>query len=192
MPHLVDSQVERSEDVPRTRQRMRVGQLLVGLLLGSVFGLLLAVAVGIWIFRDPMPRLTAESLDQAIARWHAHRPDNYNLDLTLSGGQTGLIHVEVRDGEVTAMTRNGRTPEQRRTWDYWSVENQFDALALELESARQPERAFGVTGEHSVVLRAEFDPRYGFPRVYHRVVLGNSSELRWDVTSFVPLETPTR
>ena len=192
MRHVVEGQVDNLDDTPRARKRPRVGQLLVGILLGSVAGLLLAVAVGVWFFRDPLPRLTAERLDEAVTRWHAQGPDNYNLDLKLSGGQTGLIHVEVRDGEVTAMTRNGRTPEQRRTWDYWSVENQFDALGLELESARHPERAFGVTGENSVLLRAEFDPTYGFPRLYHRVVLGNSSELRWEVTSFVPVETPAR
>lgn len=168
---------------------MRIGPLLVGIVLGGVAGLLLVVAIGVLVFRDPLPRLTSERLDAAVELWREHGPASYNLDLKLSGGQTGLIHVEVRDGEVTAMTRNGRTPDQRRTWDYWSVENQLEALRQELESARDPERAFGVASESSVVLRAEFDPQYGYPRIYHRIVLGQSSELRWEVTALVPIET---
>jgi Family of unknown function (DUF6174) len=158
-------------------------------MLGGVAGLLVTVAIGIWLFRDPLPALTPERLVAADKLWREQGPANYDLDLKLSGGQTGLIHIEVRDGEVTAMTRNGRTPEQRRTWDYWSVENQLDALGQELESARNPERAFGVASASSVVLRAEFDPRYGYPRIYQRIVLGQLSELRWEVTSFVPVES---
>jgi len=175
--------------VPIGRRR-RLGPLIVGVFFGGVAGLLVAVVFGVWLFRDPLPRLTPERLDAAVKRWREKGPASYDLDLTLSGGQTGLIHIEVRDGEVTAMTRNGRTPDQRRTWDYWSVENQLDALGQELESARNPQRAFGVSSESSVVLRAEFDPRYGYPRIYHRIVLGQSSELRWEVTSFVPTESP--
>ncbi|MBX3413708.1 MAG: hypothetical protein KF708_13540 [Pirellulales bacterium] len=188
----MESQSVHPEETPRARPRMGVGQWLVGLLLGAVGGLLLAVVVGVWLFRDPMPRLTPERLSAAVERWRAAGPRSYDLNLKLTGGQTGLIHIEVRNGEVTAMTRNGRTPDQRRTWEYWTVENQFDALDMELHSARDPQRAFGVSDPNSIVLRAEFDPQYGYPRVYHRIVLGHASELRWEATSFVPRNSQSR
>ena len=54
---------------------------------------------------------------------------SYNIDLKLGGKTPGTVHVEVRNHEVTAMTRDGVTPSQRRTWDYWSVPEQFETTA---------------------------------------------------------------
>jgi hypothetical protein len=38
-----------------------------------------------------------------------------------------------------------------------------------------------------MIIRAEFDPKYGYPRQYDRVVLGTDFEIHWKVTRFEPL-----
>ena len=80
-------------------RRARPPALALGCLLGAVaaaVGLLVVIAI---TGRDPLPRLTRETLDAAIARWQQAGPANYDLDLVLTGAQTGNLHIEVRDGE---------------------------------------------------------------------------------------------
>jgi hypothetical protein len=146
--------------------------------------LVLAIA---WSRRDPLPRLTPEALTAAMGRWESVGPRDYDLELVLTGAQTGNIHIEVRGGEVTSMTRDGHTPVQRRTWDFWSVPNQIAMIAEDLASAAgDPQRAFGVSDRGQVVLQAEFDPALGYPRRYRRQVLGTNNSIEWRVTLFTP------
>lgn len=155
-------------------------------LLGAVLLLALAGAVMLLLafFRDPLPPLELADLEAAEARWRAEGPADYDLDLQLGGARPGSVHVEVRGGEVTAMTRDGQTPDQRRTWDVWSVEGQFDTLFRELELADAPAREMQVDAATRLVLRAEFDPRFGYPQRYRRIVLGQGPEVYWEVTRF--------
>jgi hypothetical protein len=138
--------------------------------------------------RDRLPDLTPESLEAAQRRWEAKGPKSYHLDVLLSGTQTGKIHIEVRGEKVTAMTRNGVTPEQERTWEYWTVPGQFDTIETEMEMAKDPAHGFPAPPGSKVVQKAEFDPEYGFPRRYHRLVLGTQLEIRWEVIRFEPVK----
>lgn len=158
-------------------------------LLGAILLLAIAGAVVLLLarFRDPLPPLELADLEAAEARWRAEGPADYDLDLKLGGARPGSVHVEVRGGRVTAMTRDGRTPSQRRTWDVWSVEGQFDTLYRELELADAPAREMQVDAATRLVLRAQFDPRLGYPRRYRRIVLGEGPEVYWEVTRFRPL-----
>jgi hypothetical protein len=136
--------------------------------------------------RDSLPSLTRAAYESAARRWEAKGPASYTLDLTLQGRQPSQIHIEVHRGEVTAMTRDGVEPRQRRTWDYWSVPGQFDTIDRELEMAADPQSTFRASAG-AVVQQAEFDPTYGYPRRYRRIVLGNDLEIEWQVTRFEPL-----
>ena len=127
----------------------------------------------------------------AVARWEKLGPADYDLDLELGGKRPGPIHVEVRNGEVTHMTRDGVEPRQRRTWDYWSVNGQLETIGQELEMAKEPRKSFGAPGAAEVVMWAEFDPHYGYPRRYDRVVLGADIEVHWQVVKFTPLDGKT-
>lgn len=166
-------------------RRARPPALTLGCLLGAVaagVGLLAVIAI---TGRDPFPRLTREALDAAVARWQQAGPANYDLDLVLAGAQTGNLHIEVRNGDVTQMTRDGKAPVQRRTWDFWSVPNQIAMMDEDLSAAEgDPQRAFGVADRGQIVLQAEFDPELGFPRRYRRQVLGTSNTIEWRVTAF--------
>ena len=92
-----------------------------------------------------------------------------------------------RGGQVTNMTRDGIAPKRRGTWDYWSVDAQLEIIGEELRKAHDPEKGFQAPPGSQVVQRAEFDERLGYPRDYHRIVLGASLEIRWQITHFEAL-----
>lgn len=177
-----------AEPAPQPVRRIPLSSVALGALLGTVGGLVIVLVAAVFLLREDMPPVTDESLEAAVARWNEHGPDSYELDVILSGSQSGEIHIEVRDGEVIAMTRDGVTPSQRRTWDYWSVPNQFEMIRQDLESAKNPRQAFGVSGSSQVVMRADFDPELGYPRTYRRTILGTRSDIRWDIVRFRALE----
>jgi hypothetical protein len=168
-------------------RRIKLRSLMWGVALGVALGLGGISLALVWWARESTPVLTRQRLAEAQRRWASHGPSSYELDLVLGGSQTGAIHVAVRNGEVVEMTRDGRAPRQRRTWDYWSVPNQFAMLSQDLESAQSPERVFGVRSPGQVLLRAEFDPRYGYPAFYQRTVLGGTNHIEWRITRFEAL-----
>jgi hypothetical protein len=141
-------------------------------------GLLLQVFVA-----ERTPELTEARLEAAQMLWEQNGPRSYDIDLEIRGAQPGSVHLEVRDGSVTAMTRDGRSPQQR-TWDVWSVPGQFETLERELVLAEDPQHEMDVAAGTRLQLRCEFDPEYGFPRRYHRYATGGAPEVFWQVTEF--------
>ncbi len=165
----------------------KTGRLIAGIVLGLLVGIVVSAAVLFISLRDTTPALTPAALAAAEERWEQHGPASYDLDLTLEGNRPGTVHVEVRDGQVTRMTRDGVEPKQQRTWAVWSVPGQFETIEQELEKTGDPAAGFQAPAGSRLVQRARFDPQYGYPATYHRIVLGSNLELRWQVTRFVPL-----
>ncbi len=85
------------------------------------------------------------------------------------------------------MMRDGVEPKQKRTWYYWSVPGQLDTIEQELEMAQDPANSYGTPSASGTVLWAEFDPKYGYPRKFDRIVLGADQEVHWRVTRFEPI-----
>lgn len=171
-------------------QSRRRGLRLRSLMLGAALGLVVAIVavVAYLIFtREHNPRLTQADYDAAARRWETHGPASYDLDLELTGNRNATIHVEVRDGEIVHMIRDGVEPRQQRTWYYWSVPGQLDTIGQELEMARDPAASFHNPSASQMVMWAEFDPTLGYPRRYDRVVLGADFEVHWRVTRFQAL-----
>jgi hypothetical protein len=81
------------------------------------------------------------------------------------------------------MIRNGTAVKTERSWDYWTVPGMFGTLETDFDNATKTDETFG-GGE--VVMRAEFDPQYGFPRRYLHQILGRHGDLEWTVTEFTP------
>ena len=163
--------------------RLRSRSLVLGMVLGAAATIAVALAVAVLMLRGSTPPLTRGSFDAALARWGENGPASYDLDLVQSAGQSGVIHVEVRDGAVTAMTRDGVAPKQRRTWDYWSVPGLSQIIRDDLDKAHPPRKN---ETPANLVLRAAFDPQYGYPQRYERIDLTARHETRWDVTRFTP------
>lgn len=133
---------------------------------------------------ERLPELTTASLQAATERWAQHGPADYDMDIELRGARPGVVHVEVRKGAVTAQTRDGRIP-GRWTWDTWSVPGMLDTLSQDLATAENPEQMAGAPAGSTWRLRCEFDPKYGVPIAYHRLVTGGP-EVYWRVTAFEP------
>lgn len=153
---------------------------LLGIVLGSVLTLLVAGLVALWSARDVLPELTEARLDEAQRRWQAHAPAGYDLVVSIEGAQPGQVRLSVRDGQVRDMTYNGQTPASLDARRAWTVPGMFEMLYRELELAEQ--QAAG----SRVMLQAQFDPHYGFPQRYKRLMLGPEPGIRWTVERFEP------
>ncbi len=166
--------------------RLPTKAILVTIL--AMIGAVVVVAVLLQVFvAQRTPELTEARLAAAQELWQQNGPANYDMDLELRGAQPGIVHVEVRDGKVTAMTRDGNVPPER-TWDVWSVPGQFDTLERELVLAEDPQHEMDVAAGTKLQLRGEFDSEYGFPRRYHRYATGGAPEVFWRVTRFDPID----
>jgi hypothetical protein len=173
-----------SSESPEVRQTPGSRNLM---LLASVAGI---VVLGLLFalrhfFGESLPELTESSLDAAMTRWEKNGPASYDLDLEIAGRQPGVVHLEVRGGEVTVANRDGR-PTPERTWDEWSVPGQFDTLVRELEMAADPQGEMNAPRGARIWLRAEFEPKFGYPRKFHRYASGGAIEMSWQTTAFTP------
>jgi hypothetical protein len=132
---------------------------------------------------EHIPDLTDAKLASATKRWQEKGPANYDLEIEIRGAEPGSAHVEVRNRDVTAATRDGRvTP--KHTWKTWSVPRMFETLSRDLEIAEDPEKAIQAAPGTKWRLRCEFDPELGYPRRYHQMVSGGGPEVYWRVTQF--------
>jgi hypothetical protein len=136
----------------------------------------------VYVLTRPSGRtLTRERLDEARARWKANGPRNYVLEVEARGARH---KIEVKDAEVVAMTTGGNPVVSGA--HLWSVEGLFGFLSQELSNLQRPESAYGVSDPLEVVLRAEFDARYGYPSLFLRHVSGRTRSDGFRVLSFEP------
>jgi len=153
----------------------------VGLLIGVVAA---GVTLVLWK-RGDGDAFDAERLDAAVARWTKAGPADYDLVVETSGARAARHEVRVRSGHVVERKTDGRAVEERLLGT-WSVEGMFATLRTELDNRRRASDVFGVSGPDDVVLRAEFDEKYGVPRRFLRHVMGRKRSVEWEVTSFEP------
>src|SRR5262249_37193210 len=117
--------------------------------------------------------------------WDKNGPKDYDMEILVSGAQSGRYRIQVREGRVASITTNGIN-DPKRTGDYWTVPGMLRTLEEELALARSPMAAFGVTDPQSVYVAAAFDPKYGFPRNFLRQVFGKNLTIDWEVRVFNP------
>ena len=150
--------------------------------------LIVGLALGLLVFRSGAPdTLTREDLDRARERWRAHGPSAYSMTVQMGGALEDRREIRVEDGEVVEMTIDGR-PAAAASWRYWSAEGMFDFLEAELDNAADPPPSLGVSDPSQIVLRAEFDPRLGYPTRFFRHILGRQRGTSWEVVEFVGAE----
>ena len=141
------------------------------MVLGATGGLavgLVGMLVLLIVQRGPtLPEITRDDLAAAEKKWDGAQPPGYDMDVTIGGRQPGVVHIEVRAGTVTRMTRDGVTPSQSRTWEYWTVPEQFETIRQDFDSS-ETKGGFRAAPGAQTILKAEFDSRYGYPRRYER------------------------
>jgi hypothetical protein len=154
------------------------------LLLASAIVVVVAALMSLKYFVGGMPQIHLDDLAAARDRWQTAEVADYRLTVVLVGRQSGELKIEVRGGRPVGMTRNNIAVKAERSWDPWTVPGMFETLETDFDNAGHAEEKFG-GGE--VVMRAEFDPQYGFPRRYLHQILGRHGDLEWTVTEFTPL-----
>ncbi len=150
-------------------------------------GVVTVVTVGCGSLPEMPPELTEDSLATAEERWKADGPASYDMEIEIGGDRAGVVRIEVRDGDVTSMQRDGKTPPQR-TWDVWFVPGQFDTLYRELELAADPVGQIQASQDTRWMLHAEFDQQFGYPIRYRRIVVGTGPDVSWEVRKFNPVQ----
>lgn len=146
--------------------------------------IILAVVMGIALFGNRMPLLTEDELEAAVERWEKSDVRSYVIDLEISGRRAGNVHVEVQNGVVVELNRDGETPRERRTWDVWSVPGQFDMMQQSLDNAKDSAGQLPLNKGTQVVIRAKFDPELGYPIAFSQVTLGGGTEFGWKTVRF--------
>src|SRR5688572_3688795 len=137
---------------------------LAGLALGAVGSL---VILGV-MHRDTTPPLTPEGFYAAVDRWKADPPQSYDIEIEVIGRQAAVYRAEVRNGQPTAAWRNGQPLTQRRTFGTWSVPGMFSTMARDVDVVERRAAGRNKPGEVELILKAQFDPQYHYPRRYER------------------------
>jgi hypothetical protein len=166
------------------RRSLRASDLVAGAAAGGLITLLAIVGLVVVSRRQATATLTAESMHAAQQRWQKNAPSDYQMEITVTGRQPSHYDIDVEEGIPTAVLRNGREI-ARRNWTYWTVPGLFDVIEHDMECAEDPTRGFGAQPGSTVVLRADFDPRLGYPRKFERLILGEPQlDMTWEVTTF--------
>jgi len=128
--------------------------------------------------------LTPDVLQQAEAKWMAHRPQFYRLTIEMSGDrvETGRFEVTVRGGQIESLKRNGLVIRANAGQDY-SMDGLFHMIEQELGLAERP-ATLGAPEGYAVYLYAKFDDVTGRLIRYQRSVGGASNSIDVNVIAF--------
>lgn len=179
---MAEPNSEAEADFRPTARGVNVAALAKGALVGTLITGGFLLVVGVLVFRQSVPRLSQADFDAAVERWQSHGPASYDCEIVIFGNRPGNVQVQVRNGQVVKMVRDGEIPTARRTWDVWTVEGMFDTIERELEIAEHPEQALG--GSSQPTLYARFDGTLGYPEIFRRSVPGGQQEMAWEITRF--------
>jgi hypothetical protein len=189
----MDSSLVPKAPDPARNQSPRAASGLRRFLLWSLAGLALGAVGSLVVLRilnrDPTPRLTPEAFYAALNRWKASAPTDYDIEIEVTGPQAAVYRAQVRDGQPTAAYRNGQPLTQRRTFGTWSVPGMFSTMARDVDVVERRAAGKAKPGEVELILKAEFDSQYHYPRRYQRIEWGSrrgsdAVTVTWVVRSF--------
>jgi hypothetical protein len=157
---------------------------VVWLLLGLLVGVVATLYVMRVRYADPLPEITPADFHAARQRWQAHEPQDYDIEVQVTGTQGAKYRVEVRGGKAVAAWRNDLPLMQERTFSTWSVRGMFGTMSRDIDVLER--RAAGKADPNMprLTLRAEFDAQTGYPARYRRIEWGSPVEVSWEVTRF--------
>jgi Family of unknown function (DUF6174) len=166
--------------------RSRLRTIMLGVLIGSMIGLVGTIGLIVFLNRGQLPLMRPGDLEAAESRWKQRGPTNYNMDLEGSFDIKGHMHVEVRNREVTAMSLDGR-PSASRLWHLWSVSGLFEFIEADVKRNVEAANHEGGALPEPVLQQAEFDRELGLPRGYQRTEVSTGQSGGWRIVKFEPL-----
>ena len=150
------------------------------------------VCVGLFVaFSQRPPTLDRARLDAARELWTRTQVPDYHIEIVVQGRQPATYAVDVEKGEAVKALRNQNPLTQPRTFGTWSVDGMFRTIEsdiLSFESQLDVSKSSGKLP--TLMLRAEFDPQYGYPKRYFRADWQRNLETNWVVSRFERTESP--
>ncbi|HET6884136.1 MAG TPA: DUF6174 domain-containing protein [Pirellulales bacterium] len=179
-----DQPVINSEHSAPARRPLRASDVALGAAAGALLAIAVMVVLAVVSRRQSAPELTEQALRAAQQRWEKRGPNNYRMDLVVTGRQASRYHVEVQGGKPTQVLRDDH-PIPPRTWYYSTVPGLFEVLEHDMECSDDPTHGFGARPGSRAVLRAVFDERLGYPRKFERLILGEPHlDMTWEIIRF--------
>lgn len=171
---------------PTTRSRRGAvrAAFVVGLIGGAFVTSVIVGVVFIWLRLSDDPVYTDETMRDAQLRWTENGPADYDMTIIVTGRQPGEIHVEVRDGQATRVTRDHQQLTVADQMTPWTVPGMFDTVAQDAENAVDAAEGVGDFATKEISQWVSFHQQFGYPQRYHRVIGGTPQEIRWEVTEF--------
>jgi len=159
--------------------------------LAGLFSVAATIVVLILIFRDPAPRLTKSGLAEAQAKWLAHSSSHYDMHVQAVGYSTDTYELQVRDGELSAVTFNGHPSTRPESFHAWTIQGMFAVMSRDIDREERAAAGKAAPGEGRLSLRAEFDPQIGYPIRYLRSDRATACTSSWTIKSITFPKGPT-
>lgn len=172
----------------RARARRKLGLLLAALLgaVTAVAAVLITLAIA---NRDSSPEVNRKLLDEAVQRWEENGPASYDVETVVEGPQRRDVYrVSVRDGEPVSLVHNGTQINRPQGWHTWSVPGMFDTIRRDVTSVERVEAGKADKYTPQLRIKADFDPKYGYPKRYRRTPKSGGGQIIWHVTKFKVIE----
>lgn len=159
------------------------------MLLGAGLGTLATLVFFALQYRDPTPPLTPEIFNAALTRWKAAAPPNYDIEIRVTGPQAATYRAQVRGGKPHAAWRNDAPLTSLHSLGTWSVPGMFGTISRDIEAIERRAAGRAMPGSPELILKAEFDPQYSYPRRYRRIEWGSrrgsdAVTVTWEVVGF--------
>jgi hypothetical protein len=166
-----------------------LGRFIAWTLIGGAAGVVATLIALRVVNRDPTPLLTPELFAAAHERWRQSAPQNYDIEIRVTGNQPATYRAQVRHGQPQAAWRNGQPLTTRRTFGTWSVPGMFSTISRDVEQLERQIAGQADPRVPELILRAAFDPKYHYPARYRRTEWGSrkgstAQEVKWEVTEF--------
>jgi hypothetical protein len=135
--------------------------------------------------------VTPESVRAARQIWDKAGIRDYDLDWSVSGRNNAHYVVSVRGGEVKTIDMirpdGGKVALNPAKKQFFGVDGLFQTMDEELAVCSKQERPFDQPKGTKVIMRFQPDAKLGYPRWYHRDVLGTPATMAIDVNALTPV-----
>ncbi len=151
---------------------------------------LLCIPVLFLVSCSGLNTLTPQMIDQAEKQWNASKPASYRLVVTMVGDrlEKSEYDVQVENGVVTSLTRNGGAVNSFQGQDY-SMDGLFKIIREEMDLSTTPMK-LGAPEGYTAYLMANFDSTTGRLLKYRRSVGGVSNSIDIVVQTYEPRAKP--
>jgi len=169
-----------SEESPTGQKRpMPRSQRILLRMFSAIMGVAAGVVIIVLINRDTTPVVTQAILDEAMQRWADAAPANYDMEVETTGTRRQHTYqLQVRNGQVTALSIDGNALRKDRLTDTWTVPRQFEYIQNDLDAMAR------LLDPREMRLVANFDAKLGFPLRYRSKATKTRPETSWIVVRF--------